>query len=203
MAEPQALVFDVGNVLIGVDFGLAAKSWGEATGVSPALLLSRFVLGPAYEAHERGEMDWSSYGEAICEALHLDLSREALLTGWNAIFTGPMPGIETLLKELPTTLPRYAFSNTNAVHQDYFMTHWAHLFDGFQAVFCSHEMGMRKPEAGSFTHVVTTIGVPARAVVFFDDSVTNVDAARRAGWSAYRSTSTGELRAGLQAACVL
>jgi len=203
MAKAQALVLDIGNVLIGVDFGLAAKSWGEAASLAPELLLSRLEQGPAYEAHERGEIDWLSYAETICGDLQLDLAREPLLNGWNAIFTGPMPGVEALLDELPGTLPRYAFSNTNSAHHEFFMTHWGYLFDGFEAVICSHDIGMRKPEARSFAHVVATIGVPAEAVVFFDDSNANVNAARSAGLAAYRSASTEELRAGLQTAGVL
>lgn len=198
MARIEALLFDIGNVLIGVDFALVAKSWGKASGCDPQELLSRFEPGSDYEAHERGEIDWTTYGRRITETLTITLSDEELLAGWNAVFTGPMPGIEALLARLPSDLPVYAFSNTNAAHQAYFIKHHGHLFDGFHTVFCSHEIGMRKPEARAFAHVVTAIGGPAESILFFDDSSLNIEAALQSGLAAHHSTNTSELREGLR-----
>ncbi len=52
------------------------------------------------------------------------------------------------------------------------------LFDGG---FYSWEMGVAKPYPGFFQHIVDTLGVPAGQLVFVDDKLPNVEAARHVG----------------------
>jgi hypothetical protein len=48
------------------------------------------------------------------QSLGIGLTDAQFLEGWNAIFTGEMPGIAPLLAGAAKRMPLYAFSNTNA-----------------------------------------------------------------------------------------
>jgi HAD superfamily hydrolase (TIGR01509 family) len=50
----------------------------------------------------------------------------------------------------------------------------------------SHEVGLRKPDPAIFELTASRLQVEPRAIVFLDDSQTNVDAASEAGWHAVR-----------------
>ena len=64
----------------------------------------------------------------------------------------------------------------------------------FRKVFASHEMGLRKPEAAAFAHIAKEIGVPAERILFFDDSLGHVEAARACGLQAVHVTSDETVR---------
>jgi len=56
-------------------------------------------------------------------------------------------------------------------------------------VFTSCDIGLRKPEAAAFAHIVSEIGVPASRILFFDDTLENVEGARACGLQAVHVTS--------------
>ena len=64
--------------------------------------------------------------------------------GWNA--HGPSPMATAAL--LPALKERYrlcAYSNTNAVHAESFLQRYPHIFQHFEQLYLSHEVGCRKP----------------------------------------------------------
>ena len=73
-----------------------------------------------------------------------------------------------------------------------------HLFD---AIVCSAEVGMAKPEPAIYTLAAERLGLEARECVFVDDLDTNVEAARQVGMQAvrFRVDKGDDLRAQLRA----
>ena len=67
-------------------------------------------------------------------------------------------------------LPLYAFSNTNPAHVAHFSQAYADVLGHFREIFLSSSIGLRKPDAEAYDHVVKAIGVPASRILFFDDS---------------------------------
>jgi hypothetical protein len=68
------------------------------------------------------------------------------------------------------------------------------VFERFDHVLFSHQMGSMKPSRECFDDAVRTIGCEPGEIVFLDDSQTNVDAARDRGLRAFRVTSPHEAR---------
>ena len=184
IARVEAIVYDLGGVLVDVDFARVIARWAELAGVEPAVLLPRFTLEGAYQAHERGEIDTPAYFDAMRRELGVALDDAALLDGWNAIF-GPAiaPTVERM-HALAATLPQYLFSNTNAMHHAVWSSRYADALAPLREQFVSHLMGLRKPDRAAFEHVVQAVGVPAGRILFFDDTEINVVGAREAGLQA-------------------
>ncbi len=121
--------------------------------------------------------------------LDVKLTDAQFLEGWNAIFAGEMPGIGPLLARASQRLPLYAFSNTNNAHVEHFEVAYADVLSHFREMFLSSTIGLRKPDAAAYDHVVKAIGVPASRILFFDDLAENIEGARARGLTAVHVTS--------------
>jgi len=190
----EALLFDIGGVVVRIDFNRVFARWAEHAGCEPSLLRARFSHDPPYERHERGEIDASAYFASLRNSLGIDLDDARLRDGWNTIFVAEMPGIADLLACLAPKIPLYAFANTNRTHWTQFLKQFAPAVGQFRTVFTSHEMGLRKPEPAAFAYIVKEIGVPAERVLFFDDTLENVEGARACGLQAVHVTSDETVR---------
>lgn len=207
MSQPQlspgaadALLFDLGRVVLDIDFNKTLACWAAHAGREPAQLVGRFSSrDDAYRRHERGEISDAEFFAALRTSLGVDLSDAQFLEGWNALFAGVMPGIARLLKRAAKRLPLYAFSNTNAAHVDHFSEAYAEVLGDFREVFLSSAIGLRKPDAAAYDHVVKAIGVPAHRIVFFDDLPENIEGARACGLTAVHVTSPDDVAHALDA----
>ena len=190
----DALLFDLGRVVLDIDFSKVVACWAGHAGCEPAHLAGRFSWRDEfYQQHEKGEISDAEFFAALRALLGVELSDAQFLEGWNEIFAGEMPGIAPLLQRAAQRLPLYAFSNTNAAHVEHFSETYAGVLGHFREIFLSSAIGLRKPDAAAYDHVVKAIGVPASRIVFFDDLAENIDGARACGLTAVHVTSPDDV----------
>ena len=190
----DALLFDLGRVVLDIDFNKVLACWAGHAGCEPAQLVERFSTREEfYHRHETGEISDPEFFAGLRASLGIGISDAQFLEGWNAIFAGEMPGIAPLLERAARRLPLYAFSNTNSAHVDHFSVTYAGVLGHFREIFLSSSIGLRKPNAAAYDHVVKAIGVPASRIVFFDDSADNIEGARARGLIAVHVTSPGDV----------
>jgi putative hydrolase of the HAD superfamily len=194
----HALLFDLGGVLVDIDFGRALAAWAPYSSLSVEDLARRFAFDLQYQRHERGEINASEYLDHLASVLELSATRAQIQSGWNAIFVGEITETRMMIESVRQTIPCYAFTNTNAAH----MAAWSVLYPGvvgsFDRIFASHEIGLRKPDHAAFRHVAEAIGVAAGEIVFFDDLLDNVRAATEAGLRAVHVRSPEDVRHALR-----
>jgi putative hydrolase of the HAD superfamily len=196
----DALLFDLGRVVLDIDFSKVVACWAGHAGCEPAHLAGRFSWRDEfYQQHEKGEISDAEFFAALRALLGVKLSDAQFLEGWNEIFAGEMPGIAPLLQRAAQRLPLYAFSNTNAAHVEHFSETYAGVLGHFREIFLSSAIGLRKPDAAAYDHVVKAIGVPASRIVFFDDLADNIDGARACGLTAVHVTSPDDVAHALAA----
>jgi glucose-1-phosphatase len=195
----DALLFDLGRVVLDIDFSQAIACWAAHAGCAPADILARFTRDEAYQRHEMGLISDADYFAALRASLGIGISDHQFLEGWNAIFAGEMPGIADLLARAAKRLPLYVLSNTNRPHVEHFSVAYADLLDHFSELYLSSTIGLRKPDKAVYDHVVQAIGVPASRIVFFDDLAENVDGARACGLKAVHVKSSEDVAATLAA----
>ncbi len=195
----DALLFDLGRVVIDIDFSKALSCWAAHAGCTSSDIAARFVRDEAYRRHEVGTISDAEYFASLRAALGIAISDEAFLEGWNAIFAGEMPGIAPLLARAGARMPLYAFSNTNRPHVAHFSTVYADILRHFRTVFLSSTIGLRKPDAAAYDHVIKAIGAPAGRIVFFDDLAENIEGARASGLKAVQVRSSEDVAGALVA----
>ena len=99
-----------------------------------------------------------------------------------------------LFQRLSARIPIYAFSNSNAIHQEFWERKYAKTLALFREVFVSCDLGLRKPEAAAFRQVTARIGAEPEKVLFFDDTRENVDGARNIGMPGIQVRSIIDIR---------
>jgi len=195
----DALLFDLGRVVLDIDFSKALACWAGHAGCEVAHLTQRFSPDKSFRRHETGEISDAEFFAGLRASMGIGLSDVQFLEGWNAIFVGEMPGIARHLARAAERVPVYAFSNTNGAHVEHFSVAYAGVLGHFREIFLSSCIGLRKPDKAAYDHVVKAIGVPASRILFFDDSAENIEGARARGLTAVHVTSPDDVTEALAA----
>jgi HAD superfamily hydrolase (TIGR01509 family) len=194
----EALLFDLGGVIIGIDWDRAFSRWAEASGEGLEAIRERYRFDGAYERHERGEIGELEYYASLRESLGIRISDEEFRAGWKAIFTAEIAETVELLRKLQHRIAIYAFSNSNPAHHAVWSKKFETALAPFRKVFVSSEMGLRKPDREAFEAISREIGVPLARILFFDDTLANVEGARTAGLQAVHVKSPQDVEDALR-----
>ena len=101
----DVLLFDLGRVVVDIDFERVFARWAAMAGCDPAAIRERFSHDEPYCRHEVGHIDAAQYFDCLRRSLAIDLSNAQFIDGWNAVFIGEMPGIANLLAWLEPRIP--------------------------------------------------------------------------------------------------
>ena len=201
---PLAILLDLGGVLIDVDFERSLRHWFAAARHTPgkpnelsvesdlvAEMATDFatdeVIAQAYERHERGEISFPEFAQALERRLRLGPNERQWQQGWNAALGDTLPGALNLVRNAASRWPVYLFSNTNATHHAHWKAQQRELLSPMRDVFVSNTLGLRKPEPPAYRQVIERIGLDPQRIVFFDDRKENVDGAKLAGLKAFQA----------------
>ncbi|MDC9603666.1 glucose-1-phosphatase [Xenorhabdus griffiniae] len=178
-------IFDLGNVIIDIDFKRVLAVWSNLSGTPLATLTPKFSQGETLEKHECGQISDTEFAEMMCDEMAVSLSFEQFAEGWNTIFIDVRQEVVELMNKLRAKGHRVVvLSNTNRLHIDYCSENYPEIAASADFLYLSHELGMRKPNLDIFNHVLAAEGVEAEQAIFFDDLLENVEAAKKTGITA-------------------
>ncbi|MGO1308931.1 MAG: glucose-1-phosphatase, partial [Kluyvera intermedia] len=175
-------IFDLGNVIVDIDFNRVLGTWSDLSRVPLASLKQSFTMGDAFQQHERGEITDEAFADAICHELALPLSYEQFSHGWQAVFVALRPEVIAVMQKLREQGHRVVvLSNTNRLHTTFWPQEYPEIQQAADHIYLSQELGMRKPEARIYQHVIQAEGFSAQETVFFDDNAENIEGANQLG----------------------
>lgn len=199
MGTTDAVVFDIGNVLIRWDPHPAVAA---AVGDDEA---TRFLEAEDFDfrAWNHAQDAGRSWSEAEAEATRSHPHwREHILayrTHFARSLLGPVESSVTVLEELHEhRVPLFALTNWSAELFPLAREHYGFL-SLFDDIVVSGAEAVAKPAPEIFDVLARRTGHPLDRCVFIDDSPANVAAATRAGLDAILFTDTGHLREDLRA----
>ncbi len=182
-------IFDLGNVIVDIDFKRVLGVWSKLSGVPLATLSKRFTMGEAFQQHERGEISDEDFARQLSDEMGLSLSFEQFTEGWQAVFVTLRPEVVAIMHKLREEEHRVVvLSNTNRLHCHYWLQNYPEVTAAANHLYLSQDLGMRKPEARIYQHVLNAENMPAGQAVFFDDVEANIIAARIEGITAIHVT---------------
>jgi putative hydrolase of the HAD superfamily len=191
--DVDALLFDLGGVVIEINFDRAFEVWAAHAQVLFTTVKGRFTFDEHYRKHERGEIDGQQYFASLRLSIGIDLTDEQFTEGWNSIYIKELPNIQNHLSCLSKKYPLYAFTNSNPTHRTVWEVEYREALSHFRIVFNSSDMGVRKPEAEAFYRISRVIGIPIHRILFFDDTEENVAGAKAIGMQAIQVRSVADI----------
>jgi putative hydrolase of the HAD superfamily len=177
----RALLLDLGNVVLEVDFRRTFRRWAESAGVDVAHFHANWSLDEAYEAHERGHIAFEEYIESLATSLEVRMPLSDWKAGWNDLFVGPFDEVQHRLEALEGSMPLYAFTNTNRTHEVAWRERFPEALTSFDEIFVSSTIGMRKPDREAYEWVAGAMDLAPQEILFLDDNLDNIHGAKATG----------------------
>ncbi len=187
-----AIAFDLGNVLVKVDHWRCCRELGRLAKTSPEAVFQAIFKTTLEPRFDTGRLSREKFYEGIKRRVPLNIPHLQFYSIWNEIFE-PMDGIEEVLERLQPRSPLFLVSNTNEVHFQYISIRYHHLIGYFQDFILSYIAKSRKPEPGIYQALIKATGRPAHEILFIDDKLPFVEAARGQGLAAWQFTDLEDL----------
>jgi FMN phosphatase YigB (HAD superfamily) len=195
-ASPRpTVIFDLGGVLVSVDFMRACKRLEAAGGAPAAVILEAIHSGADKIAFDTGRLSPQQFASRFCAALGLRLPYAEFADIWCDIFTEQREVIG-LLDEIGKRADLVLLSNTDPLHLDYVLSHYGFL-EKFGRMLLSYEVGHAKPARQIFECAIG-LCAPGTRMIYFDDVAEYVSAARACGLPAERFVDAVKLRSDLE-----
>ncbi|HVT65931.1 MAG TPA: HAD family phosphatase [Mycobacteriales bacterium] len=188
----EAVVFDLGGVL--AEFSGVATMRDLAKISSDEELWARWLGCEWVRRFERGQCSPEAFADGMVNEWRLPMTGAEFLATFGDWVQQPYDGAEELVAETAERVCVAMLSNMNAVHWDGVVSTWP-LIKRFDHVFTSFQLGLIKPDAEVFHHVVDALGVEPSQVLFVDDNIINVEGALSAGLQAQQVRGVAEARA--------
>lgn len=196
-----AIVFDLGNVLVGWDPYLpladrmSKSEWQEFTQASDFAALNALADSgvPLHEVVRRAAQKNPRHGELVAQYYER----------FNDSLTGPIPGVADIIEELQTTKLRLLGLTNWSAETYHHVLESAPAVRALEAVVVSGREGIAKPDLRLFRRMVKAHDLVPQQTVFIDDTERNVEAATELGFVAIRFTEAAQLREDLRHAGAL
>jgi FMN phosphatase YigB (HAD superfamily) len=181
------IIFDLGGVILNLDYELTEKAFVEAGITNFRDLYSQLAQSSLFDEWETGKIHREEFITALQKISGIGLSEEQVLKAWNAMLLDfPLRRLQ-LLQQLRLHYDMVLLSNTNEVHEtalnnilmrDHGIPSVGVFFD---KVYFSHRVGLRKPSREIFQMVLDETGFKPEHTLFIDDSPQHIETAGNMG----------------------
>lgn len=185
------IIFDLGGVVIDIDFELTFKALAELSPYS--LNETKKIMGELniWDIYERGELSDDEFIKTLKKELKITAYNDKVIAAWNALLLQiPKERID-LIRTLNNKHQTYVLSNTSLYHiiglnqilKESSGDLSLHSVMN-NTIYFSYEINRRKPDLDIYEFVIKDANITPSETVFLDDNLDNVLAAREAGLNA-------------------
>lgn len=193
------LIFDIGNVIVDIDYAVPVQEFQKLAITDFSTIVSYSKQHHIFDQFEKGQISVSDFHNELRKFLRPDVTDEEILAAWNSILLDYPPYKFDLLQKLKNNYRVFALSNINETHvkaideavKEKFGA--KAFYDYFHTAYYSNEVGWRKPEKEIYELVITKENLTPAETFFVDDKPENVEAAKEAGLQAYELKHPSEL----------
>lgn len=187
----KALLFDLGNVLLPIDLDLTYKAFAKFstkyTFEEVKKLTYELSLWTPYESGQQSDQEFRHF---LKKELFLNCSDNEFDEAFNALLLTFHEQTFDLLSLFKSNFEGlYLLSNTSYIHYCSYRNNQLkkneEIFNLFDELFLSFNMGLVKPDAAIYKAVSDKINKPLSEIIFFDDNEFNVESALQLGMDAH------------------
>jgi 2-haloacid dehalogenase len=177
----QAIVFDLGKVLVDFDYRIAARKIASRGKMTPEQLGVFLMQSPLLFDYETGLLTSEQFYQRICDGTGFCGDLAEFGDSFSDIFVAiePMVRLHAGLRE--RGLPTYIFSNTNELAVRHIRRNFP-FFDHFNGYILSYEHRAMKPDSKLYEVVERESGRRGTEILYIDDRPENIAAGAARGW---------------------
>ncbi|MDE0593718.1 MAG: HAD family phosphatase [Akkermansiaceae bacterium] len=183
ITHPTAALFDIGNVLVHLDFETPLAALVPPSMKNPKERIHRLL--EKKDELESGAIAKDEFITWASERLGFPGSPESFLEAWNSIFE-PIHSMWTMaafLKSLGVKI--ILFSNTNCMHAEWLLKNY-NVFEEFDERVFSHLVGAIKPDAAIYHHAIAQHDLVPADTLYIDDLPENIAKGEELGFRCHQ-----------------
>lgn len=185
MFKKRAIIFDLGNVVIGFDHRIAVKRILNHTHLNQEEIYRLFFDSPLTQDFEKGKISNLDFFKEVKAMLGLKIGYDEFLPIWNDIFF-LMPDTEKFIRSIPKDIKLVMLSNINKLHYEYIRSKFSSTLKLFGKIIPSYSTGFIKPEREIYSLAIRETKESLENIVYIDDRQDLVDAAQSYGINSIR-----------------
>ena len=191
MTHLKNIIFDLGGVLINLDFKKSTDAFRELGFPHFENMFSQFKADQLFEKLEKGLISPEDLYTVLHKVGKEGITTEQLQHAWNSMLLDFRVESLAFLNELKKTYNLFLLSNTNAIHLTAFngilkeQTGLDSLGNFFNRSYYSHLVGLRKPNNDIFEFVLADAGLNINETLFIDDTQDNIETAAKMGFKTH------------------
>lgn len=192
------IIFDLGGVLLNIDYGLTIQSFNELGIPHFETVFSKFRQDRISDDFECGVVTDEGFRNHIRSLSGVDFEDRLIDQAWNTMLLDfPLSRLEMLKVLKKEGFQLFLLSNTNIIHYREFSKRLNSLFGEplerfFTKTYYSHEVGLRKPDKKIFGKVLNDFDLQAVETLYIEDSPQHVSAARELGIDCLLMNTNGD-----------
>ncbi|MBE0623780.1 MAG: HAD family phosphatase [Burkholderiales bacterium] len=194
-ASRPTVIFDLGGVLVSVDFMRACARLETAGGAPAAVALEYIHSGADKRGFDSGRLGPEEFAARFCACVGVRLPYAEFVQIWCDIFAEQRE-VTSLLEDIAGKADLMLLSNTDPLHFEHVRSRYGFLARFGQLVL-SYETGHAKPQRQIFERAIS-LCAPGSRRIYFDDVPDYVAAARACGLPAEQFVDAATLRRDLQ-----
>jgi glucose-1-phosphatase len=190
----QAIIFDIGRVLVRVDIRRAQQGLAQGLNLKPEELWSAIEKDPRWGDWQEGRMSARDWHQNLGQRLGLTMSFDEFKKVWNSALDPEPIHPDSLFASLKKSYTLGLLSNTDPIHVAHLessYTFFEHFPNPRRIYSCV--IGSSKPNPLIFREALRACKVRADQAVYIDDIAAYAEAARALGIEGIHFESPGQL----------
>ena len=193
----KCIIFDLGGVVVELDF---SRFFNEVITPSPLNKPSTPMIMEFFrqsDTYHQGKLTDEEFYQLACELLQVcSLSQKEFYGAFNSIIADINLEILELIKKIKraNNIKLMCMSNINASHWKYLKKQNWDIWNLFDDFILSHELHLTKPDYAIYKIAIQRAKVKPKEILFIDDGINNVKAAKDLGIFGIRFHNIGKLK---------
>lgn len=196
MKKIDNIIFDLGNVILDIDYQSTIKMFEKIGIENASILYSKSSQTKIFDQLETGEITKEDFILEIQKIIP-KASKSEIINAWNAIIKDLPESRIDILKNLKNKFSIFLLSNTNSIHIDYIVKKigrgkYNEFYNLFDKVYYSHKVKLRKPDPNIFKLIINENNLKIKNTLFIDDSIQHINSAKKLGLQTYHLSNSIE-----------
>jgi len=187
----DAIVFDLGGVILNIDYQLPVKAF-KALGIDDfSKHFSQAAQTKLLDDYETGRISSEAFVTEVSKFVKPTTTDVQIREAWNSILLDLPEQRLFCLEKAAENHRIFLLSNTNEIHIEAFNQYLLQSYSlpslepFFEKLYLSYEVGLRKPDKHIFEHVLSDAGLKPESTLFIDDSIQHIQSAAELGINTY------------------